>query len=72
MSKPSENSSISQERLITRNELAELCKVSTRTIDNWVAEKSIPVFHGPRGRCVRFLWSEVLLSLRSGNQNTSK
>lgn len=53
------------EPLITRRELAKLCKVSTRTVDNWVANKSIPVFRGPSERCVRFLWSEVYQTLRS-------
>ena len=46
------------EPLITRRELAKLCKVSTRTVDNWVANNSIPVLRGPSERCVRFLWSE--------------
>lgn len=53
------------EPLITRRELAKLCKVSTRTIDSWVAAKSIPVIRGPSERCVRFLWSEVYAKLKT-------
>lgn len=51
--------------LLTRRELAKLCKVSTRTIDNWVSTNKIPVLRGHSERCVRFSWPEVLKSLRS-------
>ena len=68
MRNTSEDTSNNQERLITRRELAKLCNVSTRTIDNWVAADSIPVLRGPSERCVRFLWSDVLNSLRATNQ----
>lgn len=53
------------EPLITRRELAKLCKVSTRTVDNWVAKKTIPVLRGPSERCVRFAWSDVVKTLKS-------
>jgi len=53
------------EPLITRRELAKLCKVSTRTVDNWVANKSIPVIRCPGKRCVRFSWAEVVDHLLS-------
>jgi phage terminase Nu1 subunit (DNA packaging protein) len=53
------------EPLITRRELAKLCKVSTRTVDNWVASNSIPVLRGPSERCVRFLWSEVYAKMKT-------
>lgn len=59
------NHSGQHEALITRRELAKLCKVSTRTIDNWIASKRIPVIRGPSERCVRFAWSEVFKSLKS-------
>ncbi|NBV38450.1 MAG: DNA-binding protein [Verrucomicrobia bacterium] len=52
------------EALITRRELAKLCKVSTRTVDNWIASKRIPFLRGPSERCVRFAWSEVIKSLQ--------
>jgi hypothetical protein len=58
--------------LLTRRELAKLCKVSTRTVDNWVANKRIPVLRGPSERCVRFSWSEVVKSLRSAEEGSCK
>ena len=60
------------EALLTRRELAKLCKVSTRTIDSWVANKRIPVLRGPSERCVRFSWSEVVKSLRSAEEGSCK
>jgi predicted DNA-binding transcriptional regulator AlpA len=60
------------EPLLTRRELAKLCKVSTRTVDNWVANKRIPVLRGPSERCVRFSWSEVVKSLRSAEEGSCK
>jgi len=60
------------EALLTRRELAKLCKVSTRTVDNWVASKRIPVLRGPSERCVRFSWSEVVKSLRSAEEGSCK
>ena len=53
------------EPLITRRELAKLCKVSTRTVDNWVASNSIPVLRSPSGGSVRFLWSEVYAKMKT-------
>ena len=60
------------EPLLTRRELAKLCKVSTRTVDNWVANKRIPVLRGPSERCVRFSWAEVVKSLRSAEEGSCK
>jgi phage terminase Nu1 subunit (DNA packaging protein) len=60
------------EPLLTRRELAKLCKVSTRTVDNWVARKRIPVLRGPSERCVRFSWAEVVKSLRSAEEGSCK
>lgn len=60
------------EPLLTRRELAKLCRVSTRTIDNWVATKRIPVLRGPSERCVRFIWNDVLKSLRSTEEGLGK
>jgi len=53
------------EPLITRRELAKLCKVSTRTVDNWVASNSVPVLRSPSGGSVRFLWSEVYAKMKT-------
>ena len=60
------------EPLLTRRELAKLCKVSTRTIDSWVANKRIPVLRGPSERCVRFSWAEVVKSLRPAEEGSCK
>lgn len=49
--------------LLTRRELAKLCKVSTRTVDSWVAQRKVPVIRHSK-RCVRFSWPEVLSAFR--------
>ena len=75
MQHPDENKAEQEGRpepLITRRELAKLCKVSTRTVDNWVANKRIPVLRGPSERCVRFSWAEVVKSLRSAEEGSCK
>ena len=75
MDNPTENKAEQEGRpepLITRRELAKLCKVSTRTVDNWVANKRIPVLRGPSERCVRFSWAEVVKSLRSAEEGSCK
>lgn len=60
------------EPLLTRRELAKLCKVSTRTVDSWVAQKKIPVLRGPSERCVRFSWAEVFRALRTSEEGSEK
>lgn len=50
--------------LLTRRELAKLCKVSTRTVDNWVAQRKVPVIRHSK-RCVRFSWPDVISAFRS-------
>lgn len=52
--------------LLTRREVAKLCKVSTRTVDSWVAKGRVPVIRHSK-RCVRFSWTEVL-SAFGGNR----
>jgi len=58
----------SPEALLTRRELARLCKVSTRTIDNWVAAGRLPVIRHS-ARCVRFCWREVLNAFRDAKRD---
>jgi phage terminase Nu1 subunit (DNA packaging protein) len=55
--------------LLTRRELARLCKVSTRTVDSWVAQKKVPVIRHSK-RCVRFSWPEVISSFRSREEGS--
>ena len=50
--------------LLTRRELAKLYKVSTRTVDSWVALRKVPVIRISK-RCVRFSWPEVISSFKA-------
>lgn len=49
--------------LLTKRELAQRLKKTTRTIDEWMREGRIPFFK--IGRAVLFDWPEVLASLRA-------
>jgi len=49
-------------QLITKKELAKELSVSTRTIDNWVRQKRIPV-HRFSSRCIRFKLPKVQSAL---------
>ena len=48
--------------LSTRKQIASHCQVSLRTIDNWIAQKRIPVLR--LGGCVRFDVTRVDEALR--------
>ena len=50
-------------QLLTTRELARRLKVTERTIENWRKDGRIPALK--IGRAVRFLWSEVIDSLKS-------
>jgi excisionase family DNA binding protein len=60
----------SPETLLTRRELAKLCKVSTRTVDNWVSAGKLPLLRIGK-RCVRFSLPEVLKTLRAEQERTA-
>jgi len=47
--------------LATAVELAQICKVSRRTVDNWTAERLIPFFK--IGAAVRFNVPEVMAAI---------
>jgi excisionase family DNA binding protein len=47
--------------LATAPEIARLCKVSRRTVDNWIKSRRIPVIK--LGSAVRFNVSEVMAAL---------
>ena len=49
-------------KLISKKDLAKELSVSSRTIDNWVRQKRIPV-HRFSSRCIRFNPSKVLIAL---------
>lgn len=57
--------------LLTRRELAKLCKVSTRTVDNWVAAGKLPLLRIGR-RCVRFSLPEVLQVLKGEREGEAR
>jgi excisionase family DNA binding protein len=58
------------EALLTRRELAKLCKVSTRTVDNWVSTGKLPLLRIGK-RCVRFSLPDVLKTLRNEQEGFS-
>ena len=49
------------ESLLTKHEVADLVRVSTRTVGNWMADAVIPYFR--IGRVVRFDRTKVLQAL---------
>ena len=56
-----------EDEIITKEELAELLQVSTRTVERWVEESRIPFIRLPKRGSksnVRFLKSNVLQWLR--------
>ncbi len=56
---------IPRDRLLTKDQVAELFQVTTRTIELWVnCGKLRAVRHGRR--CVRFLESETMAALTAG------
>lgn len=58
------------EALLTRRELAKLCKVSTRTVDNWVSSGKLPLIRLSR-RCVRFSLPEVIKTLKAEQEGAA-
>lgn len=58
---PTLGGTITEEPLLTAPEIAQVLRVSTRTIMNWVADRKIPFMKvGPK--CLRFRRSQVLRS----------
>ena len=54
------------ERLLNKEQLAQRCQVSERTVERWVVENRVPYIRLPqRGSRtgVRFLWSQVMKHL---------
>jgi excisionase family DNA binding protein len=49
------------EKLLTKGEVAELCRVEIRTVDRWVAAGKIRCFRTPGGRLL-FRKSDVLMA----------
>jgi excisionase family DNA binding protein len=60
-----------EDEIMTKEQLAELLRVSKRTVERWVEEGRIPFIRLPRrgAKCsVRFLRSNVLRWLRRSEQ----
>jgi predicted site-specific integrase-resolvase len=51
----------SEERLLTKGEVAQLCRVEIRTVDRWVAAAKIKCYRTPSGRLL-FQKRDVLLA----------
>jgi excisionase family DNA binding protein len=52
---------LDNEYFLTKGELADRCKVSPRTIDNWIIQKKIPVIK--IGRVLRYDRNDVVKAL---------
>ena len=55
------NESAPGEKLLTKGEVAQLCRVEIRTVDRWVAAGKIKCYQIPSGRLL-FRKSDVLLA----------
>lgn len=53
--------------LLTKRELAERLRVSTRTVDEWMRQKRLAFLKC--GKTVRFRWSDVLEKLQTYRVN---
>jgi excisionase family DNA binding protein len=53
------------EKLLTKGEVAQLCRVEIRTVDRWVAAGKIRCYRIPSGRLL-FRKRDVLLALIDG------
>jgi excisionase family DNA binding protein len=49
------------EKLLTKGEVAQLCRVEIRTVDRWVAARKIKSYRTPSGRLL-FREQDVLLT----------
>jgi excisionase family DNA binding protein len=66
------NGSAPGEKLLTKGEVAQLCRVEIRTVDRWVAAGKIKCYRIPSGRLL-FRRSEVLMASdrRNGSDHIS-
>jgi excisionase family DNA binding protein len=59
------NDGATDERLLTKGEVAHLCRVEIRTVDRWVAAGKISGFRTPGGRLL-FRTTAVLMAAERG------
>jgi excisionase family DNA binding protein len=55
------NEGVPGEKLLTKGEVAQLCRVEIRTVDRWVAAGKIKCYRIPSGRLL-FRKKDVLLA----------
>jgi len=55
------NEYVSGEKLLTKGEVAQLCRVEIRTVDRWVAAGKIRCYRTPSARLL-FRRSDVLMA----------
>ena len=55
------NESAPGEKLLTKGEVAQLCRVEIRTVDRWVAAGKIKCYRTPSGRLL-FRQRDVLMT----------
>jgi hypothetical protein len=64
MSRKESNSTFANDAgLVNKRVVAQVASASTRTVDNWIRERKIPVVRISK-RCVRFHLPSVLAALR--------
>ena len=54
------NETVPGDKLLTKGEVAQLCRVEIRTVDRWIAAGKIKCYRIPSGRLL-FRKSDVLL-----------
>ncbi len=57
-----ENDGGSDEKLLTKGEVAQICRVEIRTVDRWVAAGKIKCYRTPSGRLL-FQKRDVLMAI---------
>jgi excisionase family DNA binding protein len=64
------NGHASDERLLTKGEVALLCRVETRTVDRWVASGKLGCYRTPSGRLL-FRETDVLVMASRSRQKAA-
>jgi excisionase family DNA binding protein len=64
------NNSGSSEKLLTKGEVAQLCRVEVRTVERWLTAGKIKCYRTPSGR-VLFCRNDVLMAVERGSSGTA-
>jgi excisionase family DNA binding protein len=65
------NGDAADERLLTKGEVALLCRVETRTVDRWVASGKLRHYRTPSGRLL-FRETDVLVMANRSRQQAAE